>query len=437
MSAPSAAAAEAPEPLEQLGPPGPPGPAPAEPGGRPDGGARRWAALPLLAALVCAALQLVAHPGWTLANDSYRYARHSLEILGTPPAEARRQAVQAYCATDAARRERLRGLNPVGGRSAGRRAADLRSCLRANAAGLAPTDPRYERIFDTRPGYPLLIAPGIALFGVARGMWLTGIALAAGTSLLVVALLRQAGCSAPAALAGQLLFLCCRLGWWSIQPLAEGAVTAGVLAALLGAWWLLHGRGAAGAALLLAALGGTALVKYSAALPLACALAVAAVGCLPLVRAGRTGALLLAGLATGAAVLVAGCVLLLRLPDATETLQDTFTRSFHRAPVADPWRRLLGLDLRYWAQWLRDQAAQPVLPVLLAAGGWGLLRRCRVLGVLAGAAALVGVATAAAHPVADQHDRLWALLWVPVVLGVPVALDAVREGFAPGCGGRR
>ncbi|MGA5703803.1 hypothetical protein [Peterkaempfera bronchialis] len=433
MSAPTAA--EAPDPLVHIGPPpmrsAPPQTPPAVGGGRT--GARRAIAVPLLVALVFAALQVVAHPNWTLANDSYRYARQSLEILGASPAEARQQAVRAYCADRAAQRKRSRALDPVPAGSHAGRNTGLRTCLRTNAGGLAPTDPRYERIFETRPGYPLLISPAVALIGVARGMWLTGLLLAIGASLLVVAVLRQVGGSPTAAVAGQLLFLSSRLGWWTAQPLAEGAVTVGVLAALLGAWWLLHGRRPAGAGLLLAALGATALVKYSAALTLACALALAA-ACLLFARPGRppaaarTGAVPLAALAGASAALIAVGASALRLPDAAESLQDTFSRNFHRALVTDPWQRLLGLDVHYWAQWLRDQAAQPLLPVLLCLAGWALLRRCRVLGVLAAAAAAVGVATAAAHPLVSQQDRLWALLWVPVVLGVPLAVDLLRSG---------
>lgn len=431
MSAPSTTA-DVPEPLERAAPPRKARPARTRP--------RRLAALaPLLVVLVFAALQALAHPDWALANDSYRYARQSLEILGHSPADARREAVQAYCASDAAQRQRLRGLDPLLGGPPAERSTDLQTCLELNADGLAPDDPRYERIFAARPGYPLLIAPAVALFGISRGMWLTGVLLAAGASLLVVLLLRQAGASRAAALTGQALFLCSRLGWWSTQPLAEGAVTVGVLGALLGAWWLLHGRGRAGACVLLLSLAATALVKYSVAMMLACALAFAA-ACLPLTRSGRaacpgrvarTGMIPLAALSAAAAALVAVAATVLRLPDVSETLQDTFSHSFHRALVTDPWPRLLRLDGHYWAEWLRDQAAQPLLTLLLCLAGWALVRRGRVLGVLSAAAGAVGVATAAAHPVINQQDRLWALLWVPVVLGVPLALDLLRAAPVP------
>ncbi|WP_377268933.1 hypothetical protein [Peterkaempfera sp. SMS 1(5)a] len=461
MSA-SSATAEARDPLEEAAP-ATARPAPAARSGR------TVAALPLLVVLVFAALQVVAHSDWTLTNDSYRYARQSLEILGSSPAQARHQAVRAYCASHAVQQQLTHGPDPLFSKPSSRRARDPRSCVAANPDGLAPTDPRYERIFDSRPGYPLLISPAVAAFGVTRGMWLTGVLLTAGASLLVVALLRQAGGSAAAAVAGQLLFLCSRLGWWSTQPLAEGAVSAGVLAALLGAWRLLHGHRLAGAGLLTAALTATALVKYSAAMMLACVLVLAA-ACLACDRAGhprhsgspgcpvrpvpavrpvrparaarpvrparaarpvRAGVVPLALLSAAAAALIAVAAAVLRLPDAAETLQDTFTHSFHRAPVADPWQRLLRLDRHYWAQWLRDQAAHPLLLVLLCVACWALLRRSRALGVLAVAAAVLGLATAAAHPLAGQQDRLWALLWVPVVLGLPLALDLLRAAPVP------
>lgn len=395
-------------------------------------GRRTADALSAVVIVVFACLQVPAHHNWGLSNDSYRYARHSMQILGEPRGVAQREATKAYCSLEAEQREHLRQLRPGGMPSPARRVAQTRSCQRDNANGLGPRNPRYERIFDTRPGYPLLTAPAIGLFGITRGMWLTSLVITAGASLLVVVLLRQARASLFAALTGQVLFLCSRPAWWSMRPLAEGAITAGVLAALLGAWWLLQGRSRPGVVLLCAALGATALVKYSTALVLAVSL-VAAAACLCLIRRNtgdgpsRGRAALLGGLSAAAAIGIIAAMKALRLPGASETLQEIFTHHFRTPPVDDPLSQLLRLNVSYWVQWASDQAAEPLFVLLLGLGCWGFLRCSPVLGVLSLAAGMVGLATAAAHPTASQGDRLWLLMWMPALLGTPLAVDLLRS----------
>ena len=50
----------------------------------------------------------------------------------------------------------------------------------------------------------------------------------------------------------------------------------------------------------------------------------------------------------------------LGLPSSQVTLQDTFTRHFESPEISDPWRALFGLAVRFWRDWLAQQAAAPV-----------------------------------------------------------------------------
>jgi hypothetical protein len=116
----------------------------------------------------------------------------------------------------------------------------------------------------------------------------------------------------------------------------------------------------------------------------------------------------------------------LRLPSAEVTLQDTFTDHFRQPAVADPWWLLVRLAYRLWTNWLTEQAAAPLFLVLALVGVWAL-RRNVALSWLALALAATGVAQVTAHPLVSEADRLGALMWTPVVLGIPLAIDQLRE----------
>jgi hypothetical protein len=117
----------------------------------------------------------------------------------------------------------------------------------------------------------------------------------------------------------------------------------------------------------------------------------------------------------------------------TDSLQDTFTRHFHRPPVPDPWQRLARLNLHYWEQ--RGSATRPHIPSCRSCRSCRPWRAGPCCGPAAPSppsalAAAVGLLTAAAHPLVEQGDRLWILLWVPVALGVPFAVDLLRSAVA-------
>jgi len=396
-----------------------------------DGLDRRWWAVALLAAGVFALLQLLAGPQVVMNGDSQEYGRLALQITGMPRTAAAEAAADAACWSREYAAERVTAVDPVRFQHPGRGGdARVRACERAARAATGsfvhpgPAFARYETIFDGRIGYPLLAVPAVWSFGVLRGLWITSVLCTAAAGFLVAALLAASGLGAWAALAGELLYLCGPPGRWGVHPLAEGALNAAALLTLLGAGWLLQRRLGAGLLTWAAGLVLVALVKYSSGLLLALALLVAAGGCALTVRGTRH--LGTALLAAGSAVAMPATMLItsaLGLPGLLVTVQDTFTRHFHRPDVAHPLSMLLTLNLRFWGAFLGWQAAAPALLAGLAAGLFLLFRRRPQLGWLAVAGTLLGVLTVVAHPVVYEYQRLGVLWWLPAVLGLPLLVE--------------
>ncbi|WP_199551730.1 hypothetical protein [Streptomyces sp. N35] len=366
---------------------------------------RRFAA-PLMLALLLAGFQsATALQNWGFSNDSYRYTRASYEFLGLPRDAAQEKARDAYCASRP---------GPA-------------SCVEANPDGLKPDHPRYERIFDTRPGYPLLAAPFIAAFGALKGLWALSFLLTVASGLLTYRLLRIGGVNRLPSLAGEAVLLAGGPGYWGGRSLADSLVTPLVLVCGLGAVRLLGGRHKAGLGVLAAGCAGLALTKYSTALLFAVCLAVAGALCWwrAALRTGRYRALrTLTAAAAGAAGTVAVVTALLGLPAASETMQDTLTRYFTRPDVADPVRGMLALEASYWPTWFHFNAG---FAILLGICLWTLWRHRPQLLPIALATALTGLGTALAHPLLEELDRLWVLAWVPIALGVPVLGETLRK----------
>ncbi|WP_405712556.1 MULTISPECIES: hypothetical protein [unclassified Streptomyces] len=389
---------------------------------------RAWL-LGLLVSAVYVLAQLTAGTSWTLFPDSYRYARAAEESLGADRDEAHRIALSAFCASRAAEAARHEKLDPLAAedRPDATAAKSEAACLErwSDAPDITTGDSRYQSIFSSRPGYPLLAAPFVGALGVLDGMRALGLLLAVGGSLTVCGLLRGAGLSPAAAVAGQIAFLVSPLGWWSLQALSEGLVTVCALGAVWGGVLMARDGRAAGAALFVGSLAVCTVTRYSTALVLA-ALIAAAASVSWLLRRSRAD-LLLAGVATGCAAAVALTMNLLGLPSSEVTLQDTFTRHFRAPEVPDPWARLVDLDLTYWSHWIGEQAAMPFFLVATVLALWVLLRRGGVLGPLACAMMLTGAAQIAAHPLVQEADRLGVLMWIPVTLGIALITEAVRD----------
>lgn len=399
---------------------------------------RAWPrALPALVAVVFVLLHVFGYPATRFSNDSYRYAREAYEFLGDSRREATRKAVAAYCEDTARLVHRNRMLHQLSFREPGREAEYAAHCEQRYANGLEPTDPRYEKIFAARPGYPLVAAPFVAVLGAKPGLTLVALACTTLAGCLVYLLLRALRAPPAAALLGQILTYVTPLASWGGRPLAEGPTLALLTALLLASVWLLRGRVRPGV-LFLGALGSGLAVKYSTFLMAAASLTAAACAVLLIVeRARHRGTWCLAALSAGGTLAALSLSRILKLPGMSDSLQDTFTLHWSRPEIADPWRALLRLNINYWWQWLQKEALAPLLLSLLAVGAWGVWKRSVPVALCVIAVGLTGFATAAAHPVAVEQDRLYVAVWLIPVIGVPLALDrlwrsALRRGATGG-----
>ncbi|MFI6941629.1 hypothetical protein ACIBI4_20335 [Streptomyces sp. NPDC050418] len=395
-------------------------------------------ALPLLAVVALVVLHVFAYPATRFSNDSYRYARAAYEFLGDSPKTARDKAVTAYCTDTAHLVQRNRMLDQLAFREPGQQAEYLAKCEKTYANGLEPTDPRYEKIFHTRPAYPLMAAPFVALLGAKAGLTAVALGFTALAGLLVYMLLRALRAPPLLAVLGQVLYYVTPLTAWGGRPLTEGPMLALMTALLLASVWLLQGRVAAGASLFAGAFALGLGVKYSSFLMVAPFLASAAAVCLLFVpRTRHRGTWWLAGLSAGATAAALALSKALGLPGMGDSLQDTFTLHWDRPEIADPWRALARLNLNYWWQWLQKEALAPLLLLLLAVGLWGAWKRSVPVALCLAAVGLVGFATMAAHPLRVEQDRLYVQVWLVVVVGVPLSLDrmwrtALARGAASG-----
>ncbi|MEV4655440.1 hypothetical protein [Micromonospora sp. NPDC049301] len=395
------------------------------------GGKRGWVAA-LLAALAFVGLWALVRPAVNPVNDSYRYARATLTLLGESPARAQRQALAAACTEQAHWQARQASLDPVAMATPFSVKDASRQCVAKYPDGLTPNEPRYEAIFADRFGYSALSAPLVRVFGVNLGLSATSVLFTALGGLLIFWLLREVGVPPGVALAGQVFYYFSPLGWWGSYPLTEGPVLTCMTAALLGSWWLLRRRTVAGVALLTAALALGTTVRYPTFLLAAAGLAAAALLSLLTTPAGRhAGTWLLTGIGAAATVAIFGVANLLGFSGSEETLQDKFTSHFTLPDVDDPWQRLIDLNLNFWPSWLQHELRAPWLLLGLAFGAWALFRRHAPLAWVTLGLAGTGLATQIAHPIWTESDRLYVAVWLVPVLGLPLLLDRLTSTRRP------
>lgn len=395
----------------------------------------RWWTWPLLVTALFLVLQSVIGSGWGMFPDSYRYAKQAEIVLGTSPAQAHTDALDAFCRTRAAMRTYDGGRWMRNDRTSAQIDAAAATCVAgyAGRGDLTTTDPRYQQIFTTRPGYPLLAAPFVAAFGIADGMRVLGFVIACAGGLLTYTALRLWGVRATAAAAGQAAYLVSPLGWWALQALGEGLVSVCILGAVAGIAAIRRGRPRGGLVAMAASWCALGLVRYSTLLLAAAALAVACLAVALFTDRGdraRRRAMLAAAALSGAATAATMIAMpVFGLPGSDVTLQDTFTRHFADPLVPDPWRRLAALNYHFWPDWITTPSSSWLLLGLAAAGAAVLIARSRDLAWVAGALFAVGVAHVAAHPLPGEADRLGLLMWMPAVLGLAVGLHAVGRGW--------
>ncbi|MEU4028436.1 hypothetical protein [Streptomyces anulatus] len=419
----------------------------------------------LLIAVVFAGLQLTAVTG-RASPDTKNYLSYALSLSGESRQEAGRRAIAYSCASG-----QHASLSPVPWTNRKAVGESEEQCVRrlndsvaywtrhGNTEGMtAPfANQRFMAIFEARPGYPLFLVPFVTVLGTTWGLWLAGLVLALAGSVCVLLTLRAAGVSRRAGLAGQALFLALPTGTVAMNPLSDGLSLALGTVVLLGCVLLLRDRprtdvesgtstgvtaraGAAGprtGAVLVA--GGLALmflVRYSQALLLAVALAavfLAWSGRLRLKRRPPGPVLRAAGLCGALAAGSYAGAHLLGWPMGQDSAQDLLTHHYQRPDLPNPWPEFFVQEGVFWSAWLRRQAVQPILPVLLALSAWALLRRRSVVLPIALAAGAAGLLNQAGHPNLGQlyGYRLIVFLWLLPALAIPLLLDRPPTDTAP------
>jgi hypothetical protein len=387
-------------------------------------------AIAILIALIFSAFQALDLRDTIPSNDTYQYARQTLRLLGDSQQVAVQDSVSMFC-HEIGNSPALAGeLQAEAAQETGKNLDRYSACVYVYRDGLTPSSPRYIAIFTSRPGYPLLAVPFVAVFGLTSGMWITTMLCMVAASLLVLALLRVVGCSRAVALAGQALFLAAPTGYWSSRMLTDGPSLAADLLCLLGAWWLTQQQIRRGAWVFIAGVIAGFVFRYSTATMLTLEITLAALVCLWLIRGSRhRGMYWLAGLAGGATIVTQLLSTLLGWPGFSDSLQDTFTNHFERPDVADPLNLLLHANLSLWRAFPNSSSDALLLPAGMLIVAVFLWRRDRVFTVLTVAVALTGIASVVAHPIASQDDRLIMPSWLLIVLGLP--LLAARRAAQP------
>lgn len=402
----------------------------------------RWWSWPILATIVFLLVQPLISSGWALFSDSYRYAKQAELYLGETPEQAHELALDAYCENktwyrtwDGKASRTWTGWVKIDD-TPEQHAARVTQCFDTygpRGGDITTTDPRYQSIFTSRPGYPLLAAPFVAGFGIVDGMRILGLIIACGGGVAVYALLRAARLRPAAAALGQAVYLLSPMGWWALQALGEGLVGVIIIGALGGILLLRSGRARSGIVLTAVSYAALMAVRFSSVLIVGLALTLACVLTAwwvdrerPEVRR-RT---LVGALISVIAVAVTMAAMpILGLPGAGVTLQDTFTRHFADPLVPNPWYRLAAANYHFWPQWLTTPSASWLLIAFLLAGVAALARWRRDLLWFALGLAGAGWAHVAAHPLAQEAQRLGLLMWMPAVIGLAVAVHVVIDGL--------
>ncbi|MET9159247.1 hypothetical protein ABZX56_16090 [Streptomyces parvulus] len=401
----------------------------------------------LVLAAVFAALQLANVTGRD-TPDTKNYLAYALSLSGEGKRETATATIGYVCASRAERVRRDQSVHvvhfhrpdPTDRVAAECRAQEWRVVGPQLAAGrtgghtLPYLPDRFMRIFEARPGYPLLLVPFVTAFGVTWGLWAAGVFVACAGGVLVFLILRTLSVPAPLALGGQALYYALPCGTTAMRPMTEGLLMALTLAAVWGCALVLRaGRTRAGLALVAGSLAALFTVKHSQALFLGVCLA-AAGALIALRRRGRGGppardVLVLGAVGLAGAVGTLVAARLLHYPSVSDSVQDLLTDHFARPERERPWPEFWQLQGNFWLEWLRRQAWQPLLVAALGAGAWGALRRGGAAGGFLVAAACTGILTQAGHPdINIWGERLIVLAWLLPVVGVPLLLEPVVGG---------
>jgi hypothetical protein len=332
--------------------------------------------------------------------DTWWYARGALVLAGVPSADAAHQASAFECAERTA-------------------VTSHRVC-----AERAIADPRYARIFTTRPGYPLLAAPLVGPLGVGGALRAVTAVAAIGAGLFMFVGMRRSDSGLLGAVVAVAALFLLPVGYWLTRLLADGPALLAITATVWGMLEWLDGR-RRGLAVASVSLLLLFLVKSPDGVALAVATAVlGAAAALLGPRVLRRRFLAVMALGAGACLLGWGVSLVLGLPGLTETIQDLATKHFTRPDIPRPLPFLRFEDVKLLA-WAWQQARVQWLGWLLVLiGTGGLVARRRWLAVPWLAAGAVGAAAVLAHPLVSEFPRLVSPTWVAVAAGLGLLVDA-------------
>lgn len=394
--------------------------------------------LPVVLAALFAVLFGAWHAGHPqrMTPDSMEYARIALQFAGASETDARAEAALVRCV----------GLyrDPVGSyaeripeyasqEGVAARAAEVQARVDGRYADVpeewlgecgvyvldhpVTSDARYPAIFESRPGYPMLVALTVGFVTPYAGLLLVSVLAAAVAGLLVVALARALGWSWPAALTAQVLAYLLPTGLQGARPLTEGTTWFAASLMLLGIALAAFGRTAPG--LVVQVLGAVLLVatRYPTALFLG-GFVLAALALLVLLRrmSLATAARLGAGSALG---VVAALVVppLLHWSSSADSLQDMVTDHFTKPDLGSPWIALVH-DI---CELVTTLAADPYF--LLAASAvvtavaailWA--DRRPVVAIVVVAPLVVACFNILAHPALGESKRLFSFAAISVAL---------------------
>jgi hypothetical protein len=376
--------------------------------------------LPVIVGVLFLGMQLLASPSVDPSNDTYRYAIMSLRVLGESRLSAEMDALRAYCQENAAWQARRQKVEPMSFESSYPTRDSVDLCEKASTQGLAPTSSRYRAIFESRWGFPVMAAPFVAVLGINDGLKCASVLMTMLGGLAAYLILRILGLRRNVAVSGQAFYYTSPIGVWGSYGLTDGPSITLSMGILLGAILVVRRRYRPGITLVGCSILVGCFVRYSNFLIICFAIIAASSLSLLIDRRSRAPMIVLLGLASAGAVALAAAARLFAWPGVGETLQDTFTGHFARPDVADPWTKLLGLNLEYWTQWSQEQLRSPWLLVAVAVGSVMLLRRHHGFGLVGVAVAMTGFLSEIAHPVDNQGDRLMVQVWVAAALGLPL-----------------
>lgn len=297
---------------------------------------------------------------------------------------------------------------------------------------------KYADIFAGRLAYPVLVAAFLPLAGRLAFAVATTL-LAAACGLAAFWWLRTLGLSTLGALAAEALVLLLPGDQWITSYLPEGAMLAGTFVALAGATLAIgRGRPRLGLPVLAAGLAWTIASKEANGLAAGCAIAAGALVVGVGSRRLRRAAAEVVAVALGMVGTFLAVSRLAGVDGLRQSLEDTFTDHFQRAPVGNPWQRLFdqqSLVVNPYLHHFLDQR----YPVVIAAVIAGVLVwRLRWLAVFPMAVAATGLAIIVLHPVGSEFPRLELPVWVAVMAAGAVVADLLlRAAVRPVAARRR